>query len=81
MPVSERTFASPSTGEYDDDGKLPGYRSLSDLEIWRLHRFERTLTVWRRRPDGSYDKAVNGVGTVRPVALSGVTKDLDALFA
>ena len=45
---------SPSTGNYDVDAKLPGYQPRGDLEIWLIHPYERTLTAWRRQPDGSY---------------------------
>jgi Uma2 family endonuclease len=72
---------SPSTGNYDVDEKIPEYRRRGDLEIWRLHPFERTLTVWRRQPDGSYTESLFRGGTVQPVTLPNVTIDLDALFA
>ena len=71
---------SPSTGEYDIDAKLPEYQARGDLEIWRLHPFERTLTVWRRKEDGSYEAFIQTGGTIEPVALPSVTIDLDALF-
>lgn len=44
---------SPSTGDYDVDAKLPEYQRRGDLEIWRIHPYERTLTAWRRQTDGS----------------------------
>ena len=72
---------SPSTGGYDIDSKLPEYQRRGDQELWGLHPFERTLRVWRRRPDGSYEEAVLIGGTIQPVALPGVSIDLDALFA
>lgn len=71
---------SSSTGDYDIDAKIPTYRSRGDLEIWRLHPYERTLTAWRRQPDGSYTEAVYHGGTIDPAALPGVTIDIDALF-
>jgi Uma2 family endonuclease len=71
---------SPSTGGYDVDKKIPEYMKRGDLEIWRLHPFERTLTAWRRQPDGTYTESVFRGGLVQPVALPGVTIDLDALF-
>ncbi len=71
---------SPSTGDYDVDAKIPEYQRRGDLEIWRLHPFERTLTAWRRQPDGSYTESVMRAGTVRPAALPGVVIDLNALF-
>jgi Uma2 family endonuclease len=72
---------SPSTGGYDVDKKLPEYMKRGDLEIWRLHPYERTLTAWRRQPDGTYRETVFHGGLVQPVALPGVTIDLEALFA
>lgn len=72
---------SPSTGAYDVDTKLPDYRARGDEEVWRLHPFDRTLTVWRRRADGGYDEATYHGGTVQIASLPGVTVDLDELFA
>lgn len=71
---------SPSTGDYDVDGKLPEYQRRGDLEIWRIHPFERTLIAWRRQSDGSYAESHYTGGTVQPVALANVTIDLDTLF-
>jgi Uma2 family endonuclease len=71
---------SPSTGGYDVDAKLPIYQRRGDLEIWRIHPFERTLTAWRRQPDGSYEETIYRGGIVEPVALPGVSIDLEALF-
>ena len=34
---------SPSTGEFDVTTKLLEYQRRGDLEIWRLHPYERTL--------------------------------------
>ncbi len=72
---------SPSTGDDDIEETLAEYQIRGDLEIWRLHPYERTLTAWRRHPDGSYVETVYAGGTVYPVALPGVAIDLDALFA
>jgi Uma2 family endonuclease len=71
---------SPSTGGYDMTSKLPEYQRRGDAEIWRLHPYDRTLTAWRRQPDGSYVETVFTVGQVRPAALPNVTIDLDTLF-
>jgi len=71
---------SPSTGDYDVDTKLSEYQRRGDFEIWRIHPFDRTLTAWRRQPDGSYTESHFAGGTVQPVALPNVTIDLDALF-
>lgn len=71
---------SPSTGAYDVDEKVPVYQELQDREIWRIHPYERTVTVWRRRPDGNYDVSVHRGGTVSPIAFPQVTIAIDALF-
>jgi Uma2 family endonuclease len=71
---------SPSTGDYDVQEKLVEYQRRGDLEIWRIHPYERTLTAWRRQPDGSYAETMHSGGTVDPVALPGVAIDLDALY-
>jgi Uma2 family endonuclease len=71
---------SPSTGDYDIEEKLPEYRARGDLEIWRLHPFEHTLTAWRRQPDGTYAESVHHGGTITPGELPAVTIDLDTLF-
>ena len=71
---------SPSTGDYDIDEKLAEYQGRGDLEIWRLHPYQRTLNIWRRQADGSYDETLYQGGIVRPIALPDVAIDLDALF-
>jgi Uma2 family endonuclease len=72
---------SPSTGAYDSDSKVPVYQQRGDLEIWRLHPYDCTLTRWVRQPDGSYVEDTWQEGSVSPVALTGVIVDLDRLFA
>ncbi|MDP9366619.1 MAG: Uma2 family endonuclease [Chloroflexota bacterium] len=72
---------SPSTGGYDVDAKFPEYQRRGDIEIWRIHPFDRVLTAWRRQPSGEYAVLEYRDGTVEPVALPGVKIDLDALFA
>lgn len=72
---------SPSTGRYDIEEKLREYQARGDLEIWRLHPYERTLTTWWRQEDGTYAEEVIRGGIVRPVALPDVSIDLDELFA
>lgn len=71
---------SPSTGGYDSETKIPEYQRCSDLEVWRIHPYEHTLTAWLRQPDGSYQETQYESGPVPAVALVGVTIDLDALF-
>ena len=72
---------SSSTGDYDAAAKLPTYRQRGDLEIWFLHPYDRTLTAWRRQPDGNYTEMRYSNGIVPVAALPGVSIDLDALFA
>jgi Uma2 family endonuclease len=72
---------SPSTGDYDVEVNLREYQRRGDLEIWRVHPFEWTLTAWRKQPDGSYLESLHRSGTVLPAGLPGVSIDLDALFA
>ena len=69
-----------STGEYDVEEKRAVYQQRGDLEIWRIHPYERTFTAWRRLPDGSYDETIHHEGAVTPAALPGVEIDLAALF-
>lgn len=72
---------SPSTGGYDVDAKIPDYRRCGDAEIWRLHPYDRTLTAWRRQPDGSYTESSFTAGVVALHAIPGSSVDLDRLFA
>ena len=71
---------SPSTGEVDVTEKLREYQRRGDREIWRVHPYERTLTAWRRQPNGSYTETRHTGGIVRPASLPGVAIDLDGLF-
>jgi Uma2 family endonuclease len=70
---------SPSTGDYDTDAKLPYYQQRGDLEIWRVHPYEQTVTAWRRQPDGSYAEA-NLAGRVSLAALPDIQVDVNRLF-
>ena len=70
----------PVIDGYDVDDKFAEYRQRGDVEVWRLHPYERTLTAWRRQSDGSYAEAEYRGVIVRPVALPNVAVDLDALF-
>ncbi|MGI8549951.1 MAG: Uma2 family endonuclease [Dehalococcoidia bacterium] len=79
MPLVVEVW-SPSTGDYDVEKKLLEYQWRGDLEIWRIHPYERTLIAWRRQPDGSYAESLVRGGTVQPVALSNVTIELERLF-
>jgi Uma2 family endonuclease len=72
---------SPSTGDFDVDSKLPEYQRRGDLEIWRIHPYERTLTRWLRQLDGTYQQSFHVDGVIQPQALPGVAIDLSTLFA
>ena len=71
---------SRSTGDYDVEEKLAVYQRRGDLEIWRIHPYERTLTAWRRQPDGTYEETLYREGVMLPVALPRVAIHLDELF-
>ncbi len=71
---------SPSTGDYDVTDMLEDYKRRGDAEIWLIHPYKRTLTAWRRQPDGSYTEMTFHGGTVQPAFLPNVTIDLDRLF-
>lgn len=79
MPLVVEVW-SPSTGDYDVEEKLREYQRRGDLEIWRIHPYERTLTAWRRQPHGGYEQTVYHGGVVQPVGLPGVTVELERLF-
>ena len=72
---------SASTGDYDVDTKIPVYQQRGDLEILRIHPYERTVTSWARQPDGSYRETVYRGGVVALAALPGGEIDLERLFA
>jgi Uma2 family endonuclease len=72
---------SPSTGEYDVETKFPEYRARGDLEIWRIHPQERTVTAWRKQRDGTYAQTVHRDGNVPIASLPGVEIELARLFA
>lgn len=72
---------SPSAGDYDIDAKFDEYKRRGDLEIWRVHPFERRVTAWTRRPEGQYDEHTYEGGVVPLTGLPGVVIDLDRLFA
>jgi hypothetical protein len=79
---------SRPTGAYDFETKLQGYRERGDRENWFIHPYERTLTAWRRQPDGSYAEEIYRGGLVAVascpqspgVPFPGVMIDLDALL-
>lgn len=71
---------SRSTGDHDVEAKIPEYMQRGDLEIWRIHPYEQTLTSWVRQVDGSYGETVYRDDLVRPVALPGVGNPLATLF-
>jgi Uma2 family endonuclease len=79
LPLVVEVWSS-STSDYDGDTKLSDYQQRGDLEIWRIHPYERTLTSWQRQPDGSYQETIHRSGSVTPIGLPGVTIDLKTLW-
>jgi Uma2 family endonuclease len=79
MPLVVEVW-SPSTGGHDSAKKVLEYQKRGDLEIWRIHPYERTLIALRRQPDGSYTETPYTEGTVPALSLPGVAIELDALF-
>ena len=71
---------SVSTGEYDVTAKLPVYMQRGDAEIWLIHPYEKTVTSWRRQPDGTYASSVHDSGMIELVALPNVVIDVAELF-
>jgi Uma2 family endonuclease len=71
---------STSTGRYDVQTKLASYRERGDREIWFVHPYDRTITIWRRQADGSYTESTVQGGRVQPSTLPNVTVDFDTLF-
>jgi Uma2 family endonuclease len=72
---------SRTTAAYDYAVKLQGYRERGDLEIWYIHPYERTLTAWRKQPDGNYTEELYSGGIVSVVSLPGVSIDFEAVLS
>jgi hypothetical protein len=79
MPGSEDTYMRVALEDDDTIWELRGGRLVEKPPMAAEH-YQRTLTAWRRRPDGSYSEEVFHGGVIRPVALPNVTVDLDVLF-
>jgi hypothetical protein len=71
---------SPPNGLFDVDTKFSAYRLRGDAEIWRIHPFERTVTIWRKQSDGTYEETVSQGGSVILRALPSVVIAIDDLF-
>lgn len=71
---------SPSTGSYDVDAKLPAYQARGDEEIWRVHPYEKTVTVWQRQEDGSYRESIHRDGSIAVASLPSAVIELAELF-
>lgn len=72
---------SASTGHYDVTAKLPVYQQRGDEEIWLVHPYDRTVTSWRRQPDGTYESSNHREGAIRLAALPDVVVDVAELFS
>jgi Uma2 family endonuclease len=71
---------SPNTGDYDVETKIAEYQRRGDLEIWRLHPYEKTVRRWIRRPDGSYTESLLSSGIIQLAALPSVSIEIESLF-
>jgi len=71
---------SPSTGDYDVEDKFPEYQRRGDLEIWRIHPYDQTLTRWLLQPDSTYIAETITSGAIRLTALPEVTIAFASLF-
>jgi Uma2 family endonuclease len=80
LPFVAEGWSSLEFG-YDVDAKIPIYQQRGDLEIWRIHPYERTLRCWVHQPDGTYQATVYSGGVIKLAALPGVEIDLERLFA
>lgn len=80
MPLVVEVW-SPSTGLYDVEEKLLEYQRRGDLEIWRVHPYERTVTVWRRQADGDYVETLYKAGAITLATLPDVAIEVAALFS
>ena len=80
LPLVAEGWSSLEFG-FDVDAKIPIYKERGDLEIWRIHPYERTVTSWVRQPDGSYRETTLRGGVVALAALPGLKIDLERLFA
>lgn len=79
MPLVVEVW-SPSTGDTDIADKLREYQERGDLEIWRIHPYDRTLITWVRQRDDGYVESLYTGGTIRPTFLPNVTIELERLF-
>jgi Uma2 family endonuclease len=71
---------SPSTGAEDVETKLRAYQWRGDREILRIHPCEKTLTSWRRQPEGSDIERRYDSGKVQATSLPNLAIDLESLF-
>lgn len=53
---------SRSTGDYDVETKIPISMQRGDLEIWRIHPYERTVTSWGGNRTGRTRQRSTGAG-------------------
>lgn len=79
VPLVAEVWCQLAGDEYIDE-KLIAYRARGDVEIWRIHPAEQTLTAWRRQDDGNYTETAYVQGVVEPATLPHVAIDLATLF-
>ncbi len=71
---------SPSTGDYDIESKVPGYKARGDAEIWFVDLRDQTVTRHREQPDGGYATDRLRRGRIRLTSLPVAIIDMDAIF-
>jgi Uma2 family endonuclease len=79
VPLVVEVWA-PGVCGYDEARKLAIYRERRDEEIWQVHPQRRTLSSWRRLPDGRHRRTIVRSGTFTPAVLPDVAVDVDTLF-
>jgi Uma2 family endonuclease len=79
MPLVVEVW-SPSTEGHDVEDTLKEYQARGDLEIWRIHPYERTLTAWVRQPDGGHAESRFTGGSISPAHLPNAIITIESLF-
>ncbi|MEX1104500.1 MAG: hypothetical protein WED87_09630, partial [Dehalococcoidia bacterium] len=64
------------------DTKFDEYKKRGDLEIWRLHPYEKSIIAWRRQADGAYSETRYAFsdGEAPVLSLPGVVVRFEEIF-
>lgn len=79
LPFVAEVWSEP-TEAFEREVKFPEYMARGDLEIWRIHPYEKSLIGWRRQVDGSYMESHYAGGAVPVESLPGVLIEPERLF-